>query len=147
MTKEKAKIGIGHNSKNNYVSNEDAEISSNTVKHDEEMEFTPLTDRLLKVSESLERVFQSLSKNYTKYSAVKGNTYTFDAGGVDDVEVRKPTQFEKDQLHFEAQGDQQKCLKTVLKQVWEIQSIQDQHLKEENILLDEINKVRSNDKK
>ena len=144
MSEEKTKIGIGHNSKNYYVSNEDAEISSNT---NWKTEFTPLTDRLLKVSESLERVFQSLSKNYTKYSAAKGNTYTFDAGGVDDVEVRKPTQFEKDQLHFEAQGDQQKCLKTVLKQVWEIQSIKDQHLKEENILLDEIGKVRKNDKK
>ena len=92
-------------------------------------------------------MFQSLSKNYTKYSAVKGNTYTFDAGGVDDVEVRKPTQFEKDQLHFEAQGDQQKCLKTVLKQVWELKTIRDQHLKEQSILLDKIEEVSSNDKK
>ena len=146
MSEEKTKIGIGHNSKNNYVSNEDAEISSNTNTN-WKTEFTPLTDRLLKVSESLERVFQSLSKNYTKYSAVKGNTYTFDAGGVDDVEVRKPTQFEKDQLHFEAQGDQQKCLKTVLKQVWELKTIRDQHLKEQSILLDKIKEVSSNDKK
>ena len=88
MTNKSKIVGIGHN--------------QNSV-----------TDKLLNIRKTLEETFSSLNKNYSKYNAAMGDTYSFFAGGVDDVEVRKGTRFDRNQLHFEAQKEQAECIKKI----------------------------------
>ena len=90
MTQEKNNVvGIGHNSNDNK-----------------------LTETLLKVSKTLDEVWSNLSDNYFKYSAVNGDTYNF-APFPEEYEVRKGSSFERNQLHFEAQREQSKCMKQI----------------------------------
>ena len=76
-----------------------------------------LTEKLLKVSKTLEEIFHSLNTNWRKYNAVAGDTYWFNkCDGTGECDVRKATKFERNKLHFEAQENLEKCTN----QIWEI---------------------------
>ena len=97
MTKENNVVGIGHNSNDKT-----------------------LTEKLLKVSKTLDDIFHSLTQTYGKHDAAMGNTYSFNKyDGTGECDVRKATPFEKNRLHFEAQEEQEKCIK----QIREIQEV------------------------
>ena len=96
MSKEN-KVGIGHNSND-----------------------TMLTEKLLKVSKTLEDIYHSLTHTYGKHNGAMGDTYAFNKyDGTGDCDVRKPTQFERNRLHFEAQQEQEKCAQ----QIWDIRRV------------------------
>ena len=79
-----------------------------------------LTEKLLKVSKTLEDIFHSLTQTYGKHDAAMGNTYAFNKyDGTGECDVRKATPFEKNRLHFEAQEEQEKCIN----QIREIQEV------------------------
>ena len=86
MTNKSNIVGIGHN--------------QNSV-----------TDKLLNIRKTLGEIHSSLHKNYTKYSAVMGDTY--DWGDSEDHHYRKGTRFERNQLHFAAQKEQEECIKKI----------------------------------
>jgi len=92
MSQQKNKVvGIGHNSND-----------------------TMLTEKLLKVSKTLEDIFHSLSQTYGKHNAAMGDTYAFNKyDGTGECDVRKATPFEKNRLHFEAQQEQEKCINQI----------------------------------
>ena len=67
------------------------------------------------VNKTLGEIFSSLHRISSKFSASAGNTYAFESAGID-PEIRKGTKFERNQLHFEAQQEQEQ----IIKKVWEL---------------------------
>ena len=90
MTQEKNNVvGIGHNSNDNKI-----------------------TETLLELSKALDEVWSVLSKTYSKHNGAMGDTYNFSPFN-DEYDTRIGNKFERNQLHFEAQQEQSKCLQRI----------------------------------
>ena len=82
-------VGIGHNSNDNKI-----------------------TETLLELSKALDEVWSVLSKTYSKHNGAMGDTYNFSPFH-DEYDTRIGSKFERNQLHFEAQQEQSKCLQRI----------------------------------
>ena len=82
-------VGIGHNSNDNKI-----------------------TETLLELSKALDEVWNVLSKTYSKHNGAMGDTYNF-SPFKNEYDTRIGSKFERNQLHFEAQEEQSKCLQRI----------------------------------
>ena len=88
-TKTNNVVGIGHNSKDNKI-----------------------TETLLELGKALDVVWSILNKSYSKHNGAMGDTYNFSPFN-DEYDTRIGSKFERNQLHFEAQQEQSKCLQRI----------------------------------